>query len=129
MHYAAKYCCICGNKFENNLKGIEKNSYYDDVKVDIIRKTCECPYCGETSSKFINGACSNCGTMLHNYCHKGLYVDRGTCFYESPANARFCEMCGSQTYFFSMGFLRPWEEVRAIKLASAVAEGVMEYSG
>lgn len=24
MHYIAKYCCICGNKLENNLNGIER---------------------------------------------------------------------------------------------------------
>jgi len=128
MHYVAKFCCICGNKLENNLNGIERTHYFDGVKLDRYQEACECPYCGDSSGYWFNGVCSKCNTMLYNYCHKGLYVDKGGCIYENPGNARFCEMCGSPTYFFSMGFLKPWEEARSLMLANAVAEGSMEYS-
>ncbi len=114
FHKAARYCRICGNTLKNNLNGVEKRSYYETVCTDTFLYA-DCPYCGQTSYKWPDGACPKCNMVLHNYCHKGLYVDKGCCSYTNPENARFCEACGSETYFYSMGFLKGWEEVKTTR--------------
>ena len=44
-----------------------------------------------------------------------FFTGKGGYRYENPENARFCEACGSETYFYSMGFLKGWEEVKTTR--------------
>lgn len=127
MHYVAKYCHICGNMLENNLDGIERNIYLDGIQLDSNNLVYNCPHCGEEPDYFFNEKCSTCGTMLYNYCQNSLYLHKGNCQHKNPGNARFCEMCGGETYFYTNGFLKPWKEARSIMLSTAVTEGSMEY--
>lgn len=128
FHKVARYCRICGNTLKNNLNGVEKKSYYESIDFNTCFNACECPYCGKTSTLWSNGVCPKCDMTLYNYCHKGLYVNKGCCSYTNPENARFCEMCGSQTYFYSMGFLKGREEVKQIKLKNLTKEYTDRFS-
>ncbi len=106
FHPAARYCRICGNHLKNNLNGVERISYYQTVSFDNIFDDAECPYCGKRHFYWPEGICPSCDRRLYNYCHKGFYLDKGGCSHTNPDYARFCEMCGSKTYFNSMGLLK-----------------------
>lgn len=112
FHRASRYCRICGNHLKNNLNGVERKSYYEPVSFDNCLDLSECPYCGQKHFYWPEGICPSCDRRLYNYCHKGLYLDKGGCLHTNPDYARFCEMCGSVTYFSSMGFLKGWKETQ-----------------
>lgn len=113
MSYAAKYCRICGNTLAGNLDGISLTRYSDGIKLDKHGEAYECPSCGDNSGGFLNENCSKCGISLYNYCMQSL-ESKATrkCSYPNPGNARYCEMCGTETYFYKKGFLHPWKEAQ-----------------
>jgi len=78
--------------------------YYQTVETDNGRLT-ECPECHNT--EFSDGAdyCRICGASRKNLCLNERYQ------HENPANARFCEACGSETAFFRYKLLTPWKDV------------------
>ncbi|AEY67518.1 ImmA/IrrE family metallo-endopeptidase [Clostridium sp. BNL1100] len=127
FHGAARYCRICGNHLKNNMNGVERKTYYETVSFDNCFEQAECPYCGQKHFYWPEGICPSCDRRLYNYCHKGLYLDIGGCSHTNPDYARFCEICGSETYFSSMGFLRPWNDAHNIIPESVVAEEKLGY--
>ena len=79
--------------------------YYETVPVDNGRLP-ECTECHNT--EFSDGAdyCRICGASRKNLC-----LNEGRYPHENPANARFCETCGTETTFFRYKLLTPWIEV------------------
>jgi hypothetical protein len=112
MAYSAKYCSICGTKLENNRDGIARISYLDGICLDRSGQALTCPFCGNDTDDF-NDSCSNCSTILHNYCTQEINAQNAFCKNVNAGNARYCEMCGCKTYFFAKGFLKPWHEHNA----------------
>lgn len=123
----SNYCCICGKRLDKNLDGVLRVSYSDGIRLDRNGEACACPSCNSSEVSF-TGNCSICNTMLYNYCGKNLYLDKGSCTHTNPGNARYCEKCGSETYFYSIGLLKPWEEARKDLVTNMIAEDAAEYS-
>ncbi len=126
MDYTAKFCCICGIVLENNKNGVLRVSYFDGVKLDKNGEACSCPVCNNSDISF-TGRCTKCSTPLYNYC-SSIYSNKSKCSYTNPGNARYCEMCGSETSFYSIGLLKPWEEVRKNLIPEFIQEDEAEYS-
>lgn len=125
INFAAKYCCICGIMLENNINGVFRISYFDGIKLDNNGEACICPVCNNSDISF-TGRCTKCSTPLLNFC-SSVYMDKGKCAHTNPGNARYCEMCGSESCFYSLGLLKPWEEARKELMPEFVAEDEAEY--
>lgn len=126
MYYTAKYCGICGIELEGNTNGVLGIMYTDNIRLNNRGEAFSCPNCNNSELSF-TGRCTSCNTLLYNYCSKSLYLDRGSCIYTNRGNARYCEMCGSETYFYSIGILKPWEETRKNHVTEIIAEYTAEY--
>lgn len=102
----AEYCGICGTPLNMDIKGIRRVNYPEAFQMDPYKRTLQCPLC---SSRHISGdKCSVCGTYIFNYC-MDFFNDSGDCTYSNPGNNRYCEMCGSETYFYKRRLLSSWE--------------------
>jgi len=55
-------------------------------------------------------------------------LDKGSCTHTNPGYAQYCEWCGSETYFYSIELLKPWQEARKTVLAEMIAEDEVEFS-
>ena len=67
-----------------------------------------CPVCG--NEDFADGAkyCKICGTPAYNFC--GNNNTFWPCNHINSPNARFCEMCGSETVYQLRGLLQDWRK-------------------
>ena len=67
-----------------------------------------CPVCG--NEDFADGAkyCKICGTPAYNFC--GNNNTFWPCDHIKSPNARFCEMCGSETVYQLRGLLQDWRK-------------------
>ncbi|MDP4179757.1 MAG: ImmA/IrrE family metallo-endopeptidase [Bacillota bacterium] len=120
--YSSKYCMICGSKWEENESGILK-THYTGIEVNSNGEAITCPKCDDDSYYSLSSNCSNCGALIINTC---CNVRKSNCNYHSQGSSRYCEICGSKTSFFVLGYLKPWYEEQSMMLADAVAEGAME---
>jgi hypothetical protein len=102
-HFSAmgEYCCICGECRRNEMKGIRRIYYPEDIRMDKYKRTIMCPQCHRDCSHVTGDSCS-CGTSIFNLCSE--------CNYANLGNARYCEICGQTTEYYAKGFLLPWQE-------------------
>jgi hypothetical protein len=92
--------------------------YDDGYIVDDNMRVVKCPKC--ENEIFSDDAiyCKICGTKLFNECEgTPEYDNHGNVidyiYHNNPGDARFCETCGTPTYFFKTNLLKPWEDVKA----------------
>ena len=70
-----------------------------------------CPVC--KNEEFSNDAefCRICGTGLYNRCEGITTKDSANRhMHINPSNARFCETCGKETYFYKTGILGSYKQ-------------------
>ncbi|GEA17787.1 ImmA/IrrE family metallo-endopeptidase [Moorella sp. E306M] len=114
----AKYCPICGNKL---IWGEGKMIYNDGYDLDENGRAIKCPRCDNEEINYKGDYCTICGTYLINKCIDKTEVDingnefiiKGSCG-PVPGNARYCPICGSETTFYRMKLLAPWEKAKEI---------------
>ena len=89
--------------------------YNDGFTMDENIRVTKCPQCGneEFSSEAIY--CRICGSTLYNSCEGEDIYDYNGNFdhrkvHNNPGNARFCETCGKPTSFFTLKYLKPFNE-------------------
>ena len=117
----ADYCRICGQLLKNNLNGIRRIYYPEDIPTDRYKRVTVCPNC-QSDCCHVTGDCCPCGTSIFNLCPE--------CRYANPGNARYCEICGHSTVYYQKGFIKPWLEALNMQndAISAVAEDYCGYS-
>lgn len=94
-----KHCTICGST----------NLYWGDgdkMKYPLLNtyengKLCDCPKCKNEVTNLEGNYCQICGTYLINECP--------SCQTQLPSNARYCNMCGNHSTFFTSSILKPWD--------------------
>lgn len=79
--------------------------YNEQIQMDESMRLVVCPRCENEQFSKLAKYCRICGLPLYNYC-----TDEH-CEENNPANARFCETCGSPTIFNTLNILRPYNEV------------------
>ena len=78
-----------------------------------------CPRCENEQFSSEAKHCRICGAHLYNRCEGQPEIDfhgnhTGELeHHNNPGNARYCETCGTKTYFYEEGFLVSWEEEKA----------------
>jgi hypothetical protein len=100
----------------------KKNLY---VRTDDNGRFLECPQCGNTY--FSAGAkfCKMCGLYLYNFCKYEDNSDsfRDYCGAPASGDARYCELCGSETFLLANGLLETWKEI--LESGQQIAAGVV----
>ena len=117
----AKFCEECGSRTLYNYRNIEirmeesEMHYNDGVEYDEqTLRVKRCPVCNNDEFRDEAEFCRICGTNLYNKCegeaeqdgYNGIYY---TNQHPNPSNARFCEICGKPTYFFSEKILMDYK--------------------
>lgn len=120
-HSFAKFCGECGSQTLYNYRNIEirmeetEMQYNDGVEYDEqTLRVKRCPVCNNDEFRDEAEFCRICGTNLYNKCegeveqdgYNGIYY---TNQHPNPSNARFCEICGKPTYFFSEKILMDYK--------------------
>lgn len=94
------YCIICGSS--NTLQhGGDLKMIYPSLNTYDNGKLHECPKCHNELTNLEGNYCQICGTYLVNECT--------SCHLMLPSNARFCNMCGNHSIFFTSSILKPWD--------------------
>lgn len=109
------FCEICGRKLEK--QGLKCFGYmlkgagymiYDGIKLNLNGQALECPNCKSETTIKDSEYCITCGNSIINFCSNyGCSHER----VPLPGNARYCPYCGEQTVFFTLGYLKKWDDI------------------
>lgn len=110
----AEFCGICGQPIRGNLNGIRRLYYPEPNPMDSYRRVKFCPKCNNQIKAGSGEKCSVCGTYIFNFCSSYFEGNAVECSYANPGNCRFCEICGKPTYYYTQGFLRPWNDISLV---------------
>ncbi|MBO5571073.1 MAG: hypothetical protein J6A79_19425 [Clostridia bacterium] len=108
--------------------------YNDGFEMDENFRVKECPKCGNEEFSDEAGFCRICGTALFNACAGEDIYDYNGDFnhhedHKNPGNARFCEICGKPTFFFSEKFLKPFTEIKHPSTERFLSRGIPVVTG
>ena len=108
----AEFCIICGIELTyTNIKGIKQIEYTIPMELDHNSRIIICPICNNEEMSLEANYCRICGTNLYNECDGNKYETN--CYHKNPSNARYCEICGKQTVYYSRNLLLAWQEERS----------------
>lgn len=98
-----RFCPICGSK--NTLQwGDGDQMKYPLLETHENGKLKECPNCRNEETNIEGDFCQICGKNIVNKCPN--YDCSNVAIL--PSNARFCPICGSNSTFYNLNFLRAW---------------------
>lgn len=98
-----RYCPICGTK--NTLQwGDGDQMKYPLPETYENGKLKECPNCHNEETEIDGDYCQICGQNIVNRCTNYNCSNVAPL----PSNARFCPKCGSNSTFFHLNYLNPW---------------------
>ncbi len=81
---------------------------YDGIKLNLNGQALECPNCKSETTIKDSEYCITCGNSIINFCSNyGCSHER----VPLPGNARYCPYCGEQTVFFTLGYLKKWDDI------------------
>lgn len=114
---------LISNYKRNPRRSFMSNKIDSVIMDENTRKFLVCPRCG--NDEFSDGAeyCKLCGLYLYNVCINSESFNPETsnivaevsydgCGAQNPADARYCEYCGSETFIAHLGLFKSWEELQ-----------------
>ena len=104
----ADYCEICGEYLPLGGKQGVRIVEYTRTLADRHNRVIFCPVCGNEEFGDDAKYCKICGTPVYNFC--GNNNTFWPCNHINSPNARFCEMCGSETVYQLRGLLQDWKK-------------------
>lgn len=96
-----KYCLVCGTELIKKIHFSPRS--FSSARVTHNGRLMRCANCGNDSFRGGQVVCT-CGQPLYNKCENPSHTKL------LPEYARYCNICGQKTSFYSSGILSSWED-------------------